>query len=261
MADNPDQQQAANPAAAAAASGLRLPQFWTDAPNSWFSMAEAQFHLRGVVNNADKYCHLLAALPREAFRMVAHIVERDQEAEAAEEDLYAQLKAALVSSHVQSNYRRIELLSTVEPLGGRRLSELLASMLELCPSREEASPFFCYLFLQRLPREIRVLLADEDAANMRAVAEKADRLMVLHKPQSHEVGVAAVASLSDEEEAVAAVAGGNRRCAAHKKKKAKKGGSSSNNSGGDKQGLCYFHNKFGERAHRCEEPCSWPENE
>jgi hypothetical protein len=132
MADNPDQQLAANPAAAAAASGLRLPQFWTDVPNSWFSMAEAQLRLRGVINNADKYCHLLAALPREAFRMVA--------------------------------------------------------------------------------------------------------------------SMAAVAPLSDEEEAVAAVAGGSRRRAAHKKKKAKKGSSGSNNNGGEKQGLCYFHNKFGERA-------------
>ena len=260
MADNPD-QQAALPAAAAAASGLRLPQFWTDAPNSWFSMAEAQFRLRGVNSNADKYCHLLAALPREAFRMVAHLVEQEQEAADADENLYAQLKAALVSSHVMSNYRRIELLTTVEPLGGRRPSELLASMLELCPRGEEASPFFFYHFLQRLPREIRVLLADEDAANMRAVAEKADRLMILHKPQSHEVGVAAVAPLSDEDEAVAAVTGGSRRRAAHKKKKAKKGSSNNSNKSGDKQGLCYFHNKFGERAHRCEEPCSWPENE
>jgi hypothetical protein len=195
------QQLAANPTTAAVASGLRLPQFWTDAPNSWFSMAEAQFRLRGVVNNADKYCHLLAALLHEAFPMVAHIVERDQEEEAAEEYLYAQLKAALVSSHVLSNYRWIELLSTVEPLGGRRPSELLASMLELCPRGEETSPFFCYLFL------------------------------------------------------------GNHRRTAHKKKKAKKGGSSNNNNGGDKQGLFYFHNKFGECAHRCEEPCSWPENE
>jgi hypothetical protein len=63
--------------AAGAASSLRLPQFWFDALNSWFSIAESQFRLCGVQNSMYKYCQLLAALPREAFRMVAHILERD----------------------------------------------------------------------------------------------------------------------------------------------------------------------------------------
>jgi hypothetical protein len=67
-------------------------------------MAEAQFRLRGITADLDdkcQYCLLLAVLPREAFRMVAHLVERGDDAED-EEDRYDQLKAALVSSHVMS---------------------------------------------------------------------------------------------------------------------------------------------------------------
>jgi hypothetical protein len=146
----------------------------------------------------------------------------------------------------------VELLSAGEPLGGRRLSELLAAMLEICPRAQEVSPFFCYLFLQRLPREIRVLLADKEPANMQAVAEKVDRYMALHKPQAHECTPLA----EEAEDAVAAVSAGRRR---HQKKK--KGGKQPAEKKQDKGGLCFFHACFGERVYRCEEPCNWVENE
>jgi hypothetical protein len=50
--------------------------------------------------------------------MVAHIVKQEDQAD----DTYDQLKAALVSSHTMSDYQRIELLSKVELLGGRKPS-------------------------------------------------------------------------------------------------------------------------------------------
>jgi hypothetical protein len=45
-------------------------------------------------------------------------------------------------------------------------------MLKLCPHGQETSSFFAYLFRQWLPREIRVLLANE-YTDMRALAAKA----------------------------------------------------------------------------------------
>jgi hypothetical protein len=150
MAENNDTVNAA-----AAPHHLRLPSFWCNAPHSWFTMAEAQFRLRNITEDNDRYLCLIAALPREAFHLVAYLVERDDQPA----DAYAQLRAALLTSHTMSDYQRVELLSRLEPLGGRKPSDLLAVMLELCPRGHETSPFFGYLFLQRLPREIRVLLA------------------------------------------------------------------------------------------------------
>jgi hypothetical protein len=135
MAENND---AVN--AAAAPAHLRLPSFWCGAPRSWFTMAEAQFRLRNITEDNDKYLCLIAALPCEAFRLVAHLVERDDQ----RADAYAQLKAALLTLHTMSDYQRVELLSRVEPLGGRKPSDLLAVMLELCPRGHETSPFFGY---------------------------------------------------------------------------------------------------------------------
>jgi hypothetical protein len=107
-------------------------------------MAEAQFCLWNMMNDNDKYLSLVATLLLETFHMVVHIVEKEEQPE----DAYKQLKAALVASHVLTDYQSVEQLSKVEPLGGRRPSDLLAAMLELCPREHES---FHFSFLQWLP--------------------------------------------------------------------------------------------------------------
>jgi hypothetical protein len=162
-----------------------------------------------------------------------------------------------------SDYQRVELLSRVEPLGGRKPSDLLAVMLELCPRGHETSPFFGYLFLQRLPREIRVLLAEEDVADMRALAEKADRFMAIHAPQAHDSSVAAMAASPDSEDETVAAATAGRAKQRQKKpqKKQQQRRRRSISPAAKKPSLCFYHFRFGERARHCEEPCAWSENE
>jgi hypothetical protein len=243
---------------------LRLTEFWCDAPHAWFKATEALFRLRGITDDAVKYSLLLTALPRDAFRAISHLIGDGDE---VEDNAYATLKAALISSHVLSNYQRVEMLSKVEPLGGRRPSELLTTMLELCPKGEETSSFFCYFFLQRLPREIRVLLAEEDPSNMRAIADKADKLVALHSPQGHDIVAAAAADTgSDEEEATAAAAVKYSQRGSKKFSKKKQQSSrhaardDSVDRGGKKTNLCFYHAKFGDKAHKCQPHCSWAEN-
>jgi hypothetical protein len=211
-------------------------------------MAEAQFMLRRVTAGMDKYCHMLTTLPRASYKLISHLVEQ-----MPVEESYQQLKDALLSAHTLSNYQRVELLSKVEPLGARKPSELLATMIELCPRQQLDSPFFFYFFLQRLPREIRVLLSEEDPKDIRAIAEKADRLVDLHVPQHHDA-VAAVADLSEDEAAdVAAVKNNKFKKQLQKKKK----------QGGKKPSppvMCWYHATFGEKAHQCTAPCNWAEN-
>jgi hypothetical protein len=85
----------------------------------------------------------------------------------------------------------------MEPLGGKKPSKLLAAMQKLRPAADDA--FFAWAFLQRLPREIRVLLALDDHADMRAVAEKADDLVAIHQPKHHDVTVVAAAATTTQE--------------------------------------------------------------
>jgi len=77
-------------------------------------------------------------------------------------------------------------------LGSRWPSQLLAEMMELCPDDEEASCFFVFLFLQRLPAWLRVQLEADDQADIRQLAARADRLFALHGHKQSESVAAAV---------------------------------------------------------------------
>jgi hypothetical protein len=257
MAEQDLQQQHVVPVSGHA--NLRLTEFWRDAPHAWFRATEAQFRLRNIVDDDIKYSLLLTALPRDAFRVVAHLVVDDPPA-----DTYVQLKAALIASHVLSNYQWVEALAKMEPLGGRRPSEMLTAMLELCPRGEEGSTFF--FFLQRLPREIRVLLADENPADLHAVADKADKLVALHSLQSHEMVAATMNEPgSDEEDATAAAVkssnrGGRKQFRRKKAAKQQERRDHSSDQGQKKSSLCFYHASFGDKANNCRAPCAWSEN-
>jgi hypothetical protein len=73
----------------------------------------------------------------------------------------------------------------MEPLSGRKPSALLADMNKLKPAG--GKQFFAYFFLNRLPREVHILLLQELVSDMLALAAKADALMALHAPHQHEV--------------------------------------------------------------------------
>ncbi len=98
------------------------------------------------------------------------------------------------------------------PLGDRKSSVMLAEMLEFCPAGESSTAVFVFLFLQRLPQEKSFLRSEDNLADMRAIAEKADRLIAMHVPQSHDSCAAVAAEDQQEESFVVAAAQVARSC-------------------------------------------------
>jgi hypothetical protein len=201
MAD--EQRQQAPPATRGIAS-VALSKFWPGSPANWFCNVEAQFAVRGVTDPVDKYYLVMAALTEPLMDLLDGLVPDEPD-----ETSYATIKRALVAMHKLTAYQQVDRLMAMEPLGGRKPSELLAAMKKLRPASDDA--FFAWAFLQRLPREIRVLLARDDHTDMRAVTEKADDLVAVHQPKHHDAAiVAAVAApaaegaTGDEEDTVAA---------------------------------------------------------
>jgi hypothetical protein len=151
---------------------------------------------------------------------------------------------------------------------------MLAEMLEYCPAGESTTAVFAFLYLQRLPREIRVLLSEDDPANMRAIAEKVDRLIAMHMPQSLDTCAAVTAEDSFEDADVVAALQGARSCKDKGSERPQQAPTQQKELGrridlakkGPEPGrsfrtsMCYYHAKFGERAKHCQEGCVWPEN-
>jgi hypothetical protein len=175
-------------------------------------------------------------------------------------------------------------LCNLPALGAKKPS----AMLELCPRGEEKSHLFAGMFLQRLPRELRILLAHEDLADLKLLAARADALHTHHSERSGGV-VNAVASSevypvdSAEVYAVASGSGvgagrqaqglGSRGGAPNQGRFPKRGGRGGGVRGGQREnpatkqareaaGLCYKHYMFGQSAYTCSKPntSSWQGN-
>ncbi len=264
--ENDDQQPPAAGAALPPAhqSSVKLPPFWTEDPVSWFRLAEGQFALRNVTDPIARYYHMLSSLSQDAVRLVRHVLHEDTGPAS-----YDNLRTSLLSSHSLSSYQKMERMMKLPPLGDRKPYVMLAEMLEYCPAGESATAVFAYLFLQQLPREIHVLLLEDDPADMRAIADKADRLIAMHVPQGHDACSAVSAADEPELDLVAATggSGGIRR----KKKlpppqhpQQQQGGSGQRSGPSRRQpgqpsvpktSMCFYHAQFGERAKYCEEGC------
>ncbi len=86
------------------------------------------------------------------------------------------MKDRLLETHVLWDFEKMEMLFKVPNLGAHKPSQLLTSMLEVCPINEEKSKIFFFMFMQRLPKDLRLMLGDVEAGDPHAVAAKADRL-------------------------------------------------------------------------------------
>jgi hypothetical protein len=220
---------------------------------------EAQFAIRQVTSNVDRYYLVMAALTEAQTEIVSGVADANPT-----EETYERVKAALISARAMTPFQQVDQLMAMEPLNGRRPSEMMSAMLKLRPPQDEY--FFAWAFLQRLPREVRILLAHEEHLDLKKLAEKADHLMALHKPQLHDVAaVSAGPPEAAAEDDTVAAATGKGKFSRGGKKNAKKGGQARRRRSPSpfdihQSPLCYYHVRFGDKAHKCIEPCAWPGN-
>ncbi len=121
------------------------------------------------------------ALPKKSLGTMLDLIS-----DPPEEDLYQQFKDRLYETHQLTDFQHVEKLHQMDSLGGRKPSKLLHEMAELCPTVHEDSLFFLLLFLQYLPKELQIVLGDvEDHEDVGAMANKADKLWLLHSHHQH----------------------------------------------------------------------------
>ena len=169
-----------------AAVNVKLPPFWPADPQVWFAQVEAQFTTRDITVQKTKFYHTVASLSPEIATEV-----RDLILAPPAETPYDTLKEQLITRTAASEQRRLQQLLTSEELGDRKPSQLLRRMQQLLGDKAATldSSFFRELFLQRLPSNVRMVLASTgDTIALDKVAQHADRIM--------EVAVPTVATVS-----------------------------------------------------------------
>ena len=129
---------------------LKLPPFWPADPDIWFAQVEAQFMTHGITVEKTKFDYIIASLSPETATEVRDIIL------APPTDLpYTTLKKELIKRTAGSSQCKLQKLLNEVELGDRKPSQLLRRMRQLWSDHPDDAE----LFLQRLPNNVRVVLA------------------------------------------------------------------------------------------------------
>lgn len=209
-----------------AAVSLKLPTFWCKQPRTWFAQAESQFAIRGISSELTKFHYVVAAMDQETATRVLDVIE-----EVPAADPYTALKKRLLASFQLSEYERASALLHLPPLGDRKPSQLMDSMLGLF-GQNKPDFLFRQIFLEHLPDNVRSVLVHSGVTDCRELAQSADAL--------HEANQQAPSTQINK------VSKPNKKTLSGDKDK-------------PERKLCFYHKKWGTKAHRCLTPCSWVE--
>jgi hypothetical protein len=185
-------------------------------------------------------------------------------------------RTSVLNIHQLSDYKKFDMLVKMEPMGGRKPSQLLHAMLEFCPLGMERHLSFHYFFLQCLPQALRTQLGEVQPRDPCALAVRADRLWSVHSTKA--AGTVAVADGQEETPTVSieAVRGGGgrgrgrRSCGSEAARGAARVPAATTAPGGVpaaeptpsdlarvRSGLCFFHWTFADKATKCVALCTW----
>ena len=176
-----------------AAVSLKLPPFWPADPEVWFAQVEAQFTTRGISSQKTRFDYVVSSLSPEFATEVRDLLLRPP-ADAP----YDKLKNELIKRTAASEQRKLQQLISGEELGDRKPTQLLRRMQQLLGDQlggvAADNTFLRELFLQRLPANVRMVLASADVAtDLNKLADLADKVI--------EVATPTVSAINDTNEA------------------------------------------------------------
>ena len=218
----------ASPAGATArpVTRVKLPAFWTEECELWFSNVEATFRTVNITTEVNKFNQVVAQLDATTAAFASDIIRAEQK---EEDQPYAKLKKRILEVLSLSCNEKADKLLDLNGFGDKTPSQGLQAMLKLVPATEAENPGFLFrrIFLRQLTPDVRNNLAQTEHTestvdSLRLLAKQADHYY--HSTGARINAIAASGGSDVEEWGVDAVAG---------------------------KVLCQFHKKFGHKAWTC----------
>ena len=256
--------------AVAAAVHLKLPPFWPADPDVWFAQVEAQFNTRGITSQKTKYDYVVASLSPEYATEVRDLIL------TVPDHPYDTLKRQLIQRTCLPEQRRIHRLVHSLELGDHKPTQLLRRMQQLLGGSAIAAegPLLRELFLQRLPANVRLVLAPSiEGKSLEEIAQVADSVIDIAPPH-----VSAITPPSTEVESLRAEIKELKELVSTltpRPRSPRPRSPSPSPSLRRRQlrfqsppplsapttTLCWYHRRFGDRARNCTPPCDHPGND
>jgi hypothetical protein len=253
---NDQQQQAA--AAAAAADAVRLPDFHADCPQCWFTNLDSQFATANITQSITKFHWAVAKLPF-SLTPTIHPLARDPTAVA---NPYGRLKELLLESYGMTDEQQTSKWLDYPMCGSEtRPSVLWDNLPALRPaSLDEAQ---VALFICKLQRHISAMINTKSFDKPQEMVRRCNQLWATQTPE--EAASAAAAATTGPWQHSSLWNAQARRSPSPYRRKTTGGDKSDRRrrsptpgaaKGGRNDGLCFYHSRFGNKAHKCERACS-----
>ena len=239
---------------------VKLPPFWPADPQLWFAQVEAQFSTRNITTQKTKFEYVVASLSPEYATEVRDLLLRPPN-----ENPYDVLKEQLVKQTAASEQRRLQQLLSSEELGDRKPTQLLRRMQQLLGDtpRLPDEAFVRELFLQRLPSNVRMVLAStRQDTSLEELAQMADKIVEVATPSVSAVNnipssipPQIATEMEQLRSEVASLTSLVKSITQHRRSPSPnfRRRQSPSRSSTD---LCWYHQRYGDFARKCIEPCS-----
>ena len=260
---------------AAAHVSVKVPEFWPHDVELWFINLEGQFSLTKITRQMTKFHYVVGNLPPQYSRNVRKYLK-----EPNEETAYDDLKAELLKSTSATLQERLQQLVDKEELGDRKPSQFLAVLQGIMGETTVSDELMRGFFLRRMPPMVCAVLATLPAdASVEQLATVADAVIAAAPsaavPSIHQVStdnstatssVGAVGGTTVEdrlnkiEQQMAQLTKQIKRLS-YRNRSRSYSRNRSRSIETNKDGPCFYHHKYGDKARRCEEPCTYKKNE
>ena len=222
------------------AVSLKLPSFYEDRPESWFYYAESQFRLKKITCDQTQFDHIYQSLSAKQAARVESIV-----ANMPKTGKVMALKEKLLRAFGRTQLEKDEEILNHGPLGDMTAAEFAAKIETL---NKDPATFLKAFFINKLPADVRGVLANTEFDELSDLAEAADRVMKARKKTVNVIQ-------GEPESEIDAVSFRGRKGPSRGRGR---GASSTRPGQTAKKAACYFHEKHGPAAFKCEgNGCVW----
>ena len=246
----------------ACAVSAKVPKFLPYDVELWRRQCDAAFHIANVTSQLTRYYHVLSTLDPDVSKRVAHYT-----ATPTAGNEFTGLVDALSTAFSKSDGDRMDELHSLR-LGDRRPSDLFYDMerLWLDPIPRD-SRVLRYEFKKKLPQQVAMALRSRDHVDCTAFLTRADELMDEYRQsqsfaQANTIASVAPTGNSTDEESDRPL---GRVGPHHSPGRARAGGGGSKPPHSPKKnlpkdlknGICFFHSKYGPNARHCTAGCKF----
>lgn len=254
---------------------IKLPPFWKQDPALWFIQIDAAFHRKRITSDSSKYWTVISHIEPELLQHVSDIVKRPPE-----NDMYKTLKESLISRLSTTQEQQLQILLDEIELGDNKPSQLLRRMQDLADNKV-TEDVLRSLWLKRLPANVRFVLSANVETSLSAAATLADRLVEINPIQTvmavnkvKDVATATPKKLSDDERLdklekavqtlqVSVKELNNNRKSRDRtpRNRSRPRSRSYHRTPAQNNGICFYHERFGAKASKCEDGCTFIQNQ